>query len=1086
MKKFSLSVALMVCVVAAHAGAMSTKRYLVNAELSDGTSSKEVVTMVAPKKADAVAELLQEGDYVVTATVTAVGSAENATNDVFTKFLGTKDYSATIVDTKAGLELETELGALNNLAVINNSIAYSPYKTFTVEGDASNRKFTIRNAEGLKNGRINLTAGENGSILVDDFAVYLGDEKVAEVTKVKLVVAVPEIVIEPTLGEATLNSHSANSVETASELLINFENGAAIKNVSYAIDRIDDDVEISLASGMASLNTRAFVAFDKELVFVSGHQYKLTVKAWESEDITDEPTAVVEYAINGASATGIIGEPQWGVERGVVTEDQANLGIKVSFPDVVLPFVGDDAVKGTVSATIYGVPQGNEPMPISGEDQVGDEQMGVDGPVELGTVMVALNNEGGVWNAYIGGVAFEAGNHYAIQLNSVMFTEGEGEEEVELAELVDAGQYSVEFDVVATPVVATLGEATWGVEPMYEGSEINVLQADMINLGVPVSFQSPVLPEGVVLEDCDVTVSATLYAVPGALPGVNPLDEDIDPEMGVDGPQAIADCMVTANVEGGIISAHLFAEQLEVGKHYAIVLNAVTVAKGDDIVLELGEDEYVATDFVVIPEVIEPSLGEVAWGVQPAYEGAEINVLTEDMINLGVPVSFPDIVLPEDVDLDAVTATISASLYEVPAENGIGGVEPLMEDENMGVTGPICLAEAKLHNATIDATGLHANLFPEMLEAGKHYAIMLNAVTVEAYGETILELGEDEYIATDFVVIPAEPTFEPFVTIGGFGDLSTDMESASTRIEAASEITIEGLDASYDFITVVVDKMVWNEPDPAWGETEGYWSEEGVELESDPETWMTLVTKNEETGAWTVKFANPEQTFDKDAIYRVRVIGAQTDGDVENWWSYDAERVELYFIGDSEVAPAPELVMGWATAEGPADGIAAEEFAGVTVTYPGNNIVEALGNTDSFQYGALALQVTEGYIYELDEAGNYDVEKPLVSVETVESQYTWESVTAFDNNDVRAALKPNTTYMVMISGIQLFDQMMWEPVWQSSPMEQVVCTFTTGEATGINNVAVAKNLGDGKYMVNGKLVIVKNGNKYGANGTQMK
>lgn len=319
---------------------------------------------------------------------------------------------------------------------------------------------------------------------------------------------------------------------------------------------------------------------------------------------------------------------------------------------------------------------------------------------------------------------------------------------------------------------------------------------------------------------------------------------------------------------------------------------------------------------------------------------------------------------------------------------------------------------------------------------------------------------------------PAAPT----VTVG---DIALGGENV--EIESANDINVvlpEGSD--YDYVTIVVNKMVWNEP--WWEGDEGFWGEEEVELVVDEETWNNS-TKNED-GSWTATFVKQPQYFQKDTQYTVRVIMAATNGDTENWWNYDATRVEFSFTGTSEVQEAPELMMGFAQAE-EIGTVAPDEFAGVTITFPSNNIEEALGETPSFQYGALALQITDAYIYEVDEDGNY-VGDPVASVETVESQYTWESVTAFDNDNVRAALKPNTTYVAIIAGIELFDQMEWEPVWVSGPWDAVFVEFTTGVATGIEKNVTIKDtkiydmngrlqnkLQKGINIVNGAKVLVK-------------
>lgn len=170
------------------------------------------------------------------------------------------------------------------------------------------------------------------------------------------------------------------------------------------------------------------------------------------------------------------------------------------------------------------------------------------------------------------------------------------------------------------------------------------------------------------------------------------------------------------------------------------------------------------------------SLGEPVWGVEVTEEG--FATIEADMINLGVPVTFPNVVLPENLDPLSLNVTVSASLYGIPSGNEpmpISGEEGV-GDENMGVDGPVAIAEAQLHNAYIDATGLHAYLFPEMLEEGNHYGIIINAVTVMDGEDVVLTLDE-EISSPEIVVVPA--TVEP--SFGG----------VAFNIEEGAEITVD-------------------------------------------------------------------------------------------------------------------------------------------------------------------------------------------------------------------------------------------------------------------------------------------------------
>lgn len=761
MKKLTISVALMACVVVAHAGTMTTKRNLVNAELSNDTLGNQTITMVAQKKA-ATASLLHAGSYTITATVTAVGAAEKVTNEVFTKFLGTNSYTANLVENEKGeLELNTDLGVLSGLVVANNGIEVNPEKYFTVEGDAQNRHFNLRganNKEAVPAETLELSLDEDGNVVCEDFTVYYEGVKVADVTGVKLVAVPTDLIIEPTLGETALVSdHSAISVASASSLEIRLQNGAAVKNVTYAIDRVEDGMEYSVASGLASLNTVAYAEFGKELVFVSGHQYKLTVKAWESADYTDDPTDVQEFYFNGGNETGFVGDIQWGVERGEVSADQANLGISVSFPDVLLPGLADlNNVTAQAAVMIF-------------KGEITADDFAIAQPADQ--FYVNLSDEGGIWNGMIAS-------------ENVKFEEGE---------------------------------------------------------------------------------------------------------------------------------------------QYTIVIPSVEIMEGEEVIASLDEDTYFQTNFqVVAPEV----------------------------------------------------------------------------------------------------------------------------------------------------------TFNPLVTVGGFA-LDADKDTARTRVKTASSITIEGVADAYDFVEVYVGKV--------WLDEDGHECYDGVVLENE-ETWMSNVVKNE-NGSWTVNFANPEQTFDKNYHYKVSIFAAQCNGDVENWWKYDVEFVEYYFIGNYQEVDMGDAVVKLDPDEldpdeldpdhrpttglgggGIAAGVIKEYFTGVTVSYPENNIDPDLS-------GSITLQVTKGYICKADADGNPIIENEIASIETPVSQGEYDSVTAFDGEDVRDKLEKGQTYTAILT-IELVDTTDSSVLWQ----DEISYTFTVGKDVGINNVVAAKKIADGKYLVNGKVVIVKNDKQVGVNG----
>lgn len=270
-----------------------------------------------------------------------------------------------------------------------------------------------------------------------------------------------------------LNNHSNVSVDIANELTVNFIDTPQIHNATYAIDRIDyDNNIIPVCSGQLSINSMGFASFNEPLIFVAGHQYKITIKAWTSELydtsydlILQKPLFVKEYTIIGSNPTCIIGEPVFGVDRGIVEAGQANMGIKVEFREVLLPFGyidniyydtpdNNEYVECTISASLYGVPQGNEPMPIFGEDELSDDVMNVDGPACLAENNIyILNYEGGVYYTYLFPDMMEEGNHYAITINSVKINSvkngiGDDDDKVIIAELPAGSYYAVDFDVI--------------------------------------------------------------------------------------------------------------------------------------------------------------------------------------------------------------------------------------------------------------------------------------------------------------------------------------------------------------------------------------------------------------------------------------------------------------------------------------------------------------------------------------------------------------------------------------------------------------------------------------------------------------
>lgn len=406
-----------------------------------------------------------------------------------------------------------------------------------------------------------------------------------------------------------LNTHSAVSVEAAEGLAVYFENGPMIMNATYAIDKIEEDGVVAISSGALSLNTVGYVAFEQPLVFIAGNQYKLTVKAWDTPEMLDEelnviePYAVEEYVFNGACAMGVIGQPVWGLDRQELPEDMCNLGVKVTFPEVTLPYgIAAEDCDITISASLYGIlPEGAEGGidPLNDDDDI-DPGMGVVGPIAIEEAK--LHNayvEGGVVTAYLfpENEEYAVGREFAIQILSVTFINNE---EI-VAEMPEDADWSTTFTVSEVAPAVTVGEPVFGIED-------NIFYEDMAALGVPVRFPDMVLPAGVFAEDCEITVSASLYGIPY---GNDPMpineDDDIDPGFGVDGPVCLAEAQLhTASSEGGEVVAYLFPEMLEAGNHYAIVLEAVTVMQGEEVIAELAEGYYATEEFEVV--AVEPEL----------------------------------------------------------------------------------------------------------------------------------------------------------------------------------------------------------------------------------------------------------------------------------------------------------------------------------------------------------------------------------------------------------------------------------------------------------------------------------------------
>lgn len=770
-----------------------------------------------------------------------------------------------------------------------------------VEFSAPDHNWAIAdNGDGTSTYTINLAAMvENSGFahLHSIKATWGGPVTVISLKAGKEVAPALDPAIEPVLvcgnEDVALNSHSAVSVEgPAQALAVNFVDMPWVKYATYALDEYaynEEEGEFTfnaqLGSGALSLSTVGYVAFDPALEFVAGRQYVLTVKAWDVTELFDEnwnmaqPLKVEEFHFNGAGeATYTLGQPVLGLDRNALPEDMINLGIKVTFPEAVLPAdVNPMDLQVTVSASLYGImPDGAEGgiMPLAGEDEV-DPGMGVTGPICLAeAVLHYAQVEGGVITAYLfpGCEDLAVGNQYALVLESVMVMNGE---EV-ICEMPEDAYWDFQFTVTEVLPTPTLGEPAFGIDD-------NIFYEDMIALGVPVRFPDMVLPEGIAAEDCDITVSASLYGVPVAnepmpISGEDDLDGGFAP---ISGPVCLAEAQLhTANVVGGVVTAMLFPEMLEVGNYYAIIINAVTVIKDDEIILEMPEDAYWTTDrenpfevvavepedeieispafiageeqvvlndhsaasvecaealmvrFMNAPTIkvatyaidkitvdeegqenaesiangelsintfgyveFDPALVFVAgnqykltvkaWDVTETVD-AELNVveplccaefvfngaadavvvgepvwgvergeLAEDMVNIGLPVSFPEITLPFGVSVEENNFVLTAILAEEAEE------EEDDIDAGFGVN-------AQNFYANAEGGELKFYLFPEQMEAGKTYTVTLCGLTVLDLDENVVASVELDSACT-FTVAAAtdDPTAISTIIVNG-------------------------------------------------------------------------------------------------------------------------------------------------------------------------------------------------------------------------------------------------------------------------------------------------------------------------------
>lgn len=601
----------------------------------------------------------------------------------------------------------------------------------------------------------------------------------------------------------------AESVEAADGIMVRFD-GIVPLHATYAIDAVDHetgDVIYSVTSG--ELNN-GYASFD-ETKFVSAYHYIVTLKAWAGEMFDEnfnvnDPALTEVYTFIGSNPSGIVGEPQFGVERGQFPEEMANLGVPVSISEVILPtFVDLNAVEATISATLYGVPTGNEPMPISGEEELGDENMGVDGPVVIAeAVPVTLTNEGGEWKGYLFPEQLEVGNHYAIDINAVTFMyEGEI-----VAELPEDAYYAVDFDVVPTPVVPTLGEIVWGLENIDYEARTAEFPEDMVMLGVPVSFPDIVLPTELEPAELTVTVSASLYGIPtnGDIMPLSGEENVGDENNGVDGPVAIVEAQLhNGTIDASGLHVSLFPEMLEVYNHYGIIINAITVENGENVVLEYEGEGINSPEIIVVPAAGELVLGEAEININ----GMELSAT--DVEAYGIVLSFPFAEnVPEDVEIKVVAD------LAVPVP-GFGGNDEV--DGGFGAPNfQVALENVEFVGGVDELTGVLGVAMPEFVQyiseagAGVYQIIVKSIVAndVDVYNY------EDETVEPIGAVFAVVETFEVEATAtvaqtaaDQWGD--QHYQVIVTVENSDNEVSAAGVAYAYTEGVIFYDESTWSE-----------------------------------------------------------------------------------------------------------------------------------------------------------------------------------------------------------------------------------------------------------------------------------
>lgn len=318
------------------------------------------------------------------------------------------------------------------------------------------------------------------------------------------------------------------------------------------------------------------------------------------------------------------------------------------------------------------------------------------------------------------------------------------------------------------------------------------------------------------------------------------------------------------------------------------------------------------------------------------------------------------------------------------------------------------------------------------------------------------------------IVIPEVPA--SITAIGSDGDV---IVAEDGKVADAYSLLLNFHGKEYQTVTCVVNKLTWNEPDPFWGETEGYYTEEEVAISG--------VTANVD-GTWTAEFVNQPQGFETDVLYEVKVRAWEGEMFDDNWNLQPYDQTLIRFIGGGEANPEPiEIVMGEPVYTTYPNPIKPADFKGITVSYPDNNVAEAYGDTDAFQYGAIALICEEAAIYECDADGLINDWEKVIAEEHYASNFDLESVDLFTRN---VTLEEGKNYVAIINGMTVQNQMAWEDpyLWVQGPWDVIQVYFQTTVADGIQNVAteskdVKYNLAGQRVNNNVKGLIIKNGKK---------